>query len=255
MTTKARAIAFVVVVVGLGLIWGLWAEWPEIRAERDRDEGESAAPVAAAVAAPKPAAALEPAGKQINYNFDADSPGQLPAKFHAGLTGRGKPGTWVVQAEPTAPSKPNVLAQTSTDETDYRFPVAIADEGSFRDLDLSVKYKAISGSVDRAGGLVFRFQDANNYYVLRANALEDNFNLYRVVNGRRTEIKGSRVKVTSGEWHELRVEGVGDKFTCYFDGSRRIEGTDDTFKDVGKIGLWTKADSVTYFDDLQATAK
>jgi hypothetical protein len=255
VTTKARTIAFVVVVIGLGLIWGLWAEWPELRAERDRDEDESAAPVAAAVAAPEAAAPLQAAGKLIKYNFDTDSPGQLPAKFHSALTGRGKPGNWVVQAEPTAPSQPNVLAQTSEDQRDYRFPVAIADEWSFRDLDLSVKYKAISGNVDRAGGLIFRFQDANNYYVLRANALEDNFNLYRVVNGRRTEIEGSGVKVTSGEWHELRVEAVGDKFTCYFDGSKKIEVTDDTFKDAGKIGLWTKADSVSYFDDLQVTAK
>lgn len=255
MTTKARTIAFVVVVIGLGLLWGLWAEWPEIRAERDRDEDESAAPVAAAVAAPEAAAALQAAGKQIKYNFDTDAPGQLPAKFHSGLTGRGKPVNWVVQAEPTAPSQPNVLAQTSEDKTDYRFPLAIADEGSFRDLNLSVKFKAISGDVDRAGGLAFRLKDANNYYVLRANAFKDNFNLYRVVNGRRTEIKGSSSKVTSGEWHELRVEAVGDKFTCYFDGTRKIEVTDDTFKDAGKIGLWTKADSVTFFDDLRVTAK
>jgi hypothetical protein len=252
MTTKAKTIAFAVVIVGLGLIWGLWAEWPEFRADRDEDESAAPGPV---VAAPETTAPLQTAGKRIAYNFDSDAPGQLPPKFHSALTGRGKPGKWVVQADPTAPSKPNVLAQTSEDNTDYRFPMAIADEGSFRDLDLTVKYKASSGKVDRAGGLVFRFKDANNYYVLRANALEDNFNLYRVVNGRRTEIAGSRAKVTSGAWHELRVEAVGDKFTCYYDGSKKIEAADDTFKDAGKIGLWTKADSVSYFDDLQVTAK
>jgi hypothetical protein len=253
MTSKAKTIAFLVIVGALGLVLGLWFEWPELRA--DRDEDESAAPAAAAVAMPETAASLQPAGTQIKYDFDTDSPGQPPAKFHSGLTGRGKPGNWVVQAEPTAPSNPNVLAQTADDKTDYRFPVAIADEASFRDLDLSVKYKAISGNVDRAGGLVFRFKDANNYYVLRANALEDNFNLYRVVDGRRTEIEGSRAKVTSSEWHELRVEAVGNKITCYYDGNKKIEASDNTFKDAGKIGLWTKADSVTYFDDLKVTAK
>lgn len=253
MTTKAKTITFASVILGLGLVWGLWAEWPELLG--DRDEDESAAAVPTAVVAPETAAPLQAAGTQIKYNFDTDSPGQLPAKFHSGLTGNGKPGNWIVQAEPTAPSQPRVLAQTSEDKTDYRFPMAIADEGSFRDLDLKVKYKAISGNVDRGGGLVFRLKDANNYYVLRANALEDNFNLYRVVNGRRTEIEGSRAKVTSGEWHELRVEAVGGKFTCYFDGTKKIEVTDNTFKDPGKIGLWTKADSVSYFDDLQVTAK
>jgi hypothetical protein len=131
----------------------------------------------------------------------------------------------------------------------------IADEGSFRDLELSVKFKAVSGEIDRAGGLVFRLKDANNYYVVRANALEDNFNLYHVVNGTRRQFKGSRVKVSSGEWHDLRVEAAGDKITCYFDGKKEIEATDATFKDAGKIGLWTKADSVTSFDDLKVVAK
>jgi hypothetical protein len=252
MTSKTKTIAFLVTIVGLGLALGLWFEWPELRGERD--ENESAPPVAAAIA-PEAAAPQQAAGKQFAHNFDGDTPGQLPPKFHSALTGRGKPGNWMVQAERSAPSQSNVLAQTAEDKTDYRFPVAIADEGSFRDLDLSVKYKAISGTADRACGLVFRFKDANNYYVLRANALEDNFNLYRVLDGRRTEIEGSRAKVTAGEWHELRVEAVGDKFTCYFDGLKKIEATDDTFKDAGKIGLWTKADSVSYFDDLRVIAR
>ena len=162
---------------------------------------------------------------------------------------------WVVIADPSAPSKPNVVAQNSTDKTDYRFPLLIADEGSFRDLNLSVRFKAISGSIDRAGGLVFRLRDPNNYYIVRANALENNYRLYHVVNGRRSQFAGANLKVTSGEWHELRVEVLGDKITCYYDGNKKIEATDDTFKEPGKIGLWTKADSVTYFDDLKATAK
>src|SRR5215471_14706803 len=156
---------------------------------------------------------------------------------------------------PYAPSKPNVVAQTSTDKTDYRFPLLIADDGSFQDLDLRVKFKAVSGEVDRAGGLVFRLKDANNYYIVRANALEDNYRLYHVIEGKRRQFAGANFKVTSGEWHELRVECVGNKIICYYDGAKKIEATDDTFKDGGKIGLWTKADSVTYFDDLKVTAR
>ena len=161
----------------------------------------------------------------------------------------------MVMADPTAPSKPNVVAQTSADSTDYRFPLLIADDGSFRDLELSVKFKAVSGNVDRAGGLVFRLKDGNNYYVVRANALEDNYRLYHVVDGRRRQFAGANFKVASGEWHELKIGCVGNKIICYYDGQKKIEATDETFKDPGKIGLWTKADSVTYFDDLRVVAK
>ena len=132
----------------------------------------------------------------------------------------------MVTADPTAPSKPNVVAQSSTDQTDYRFPLLIADEGSFQELDVSVKFKAVSGNTDRAGGLVFRLKDPNNYYIVRANALENNYRLYHVVNGRRSQLAGANSKVTSGEWHELRVEAAGNKITCYFDGSKKIEATD-----------------------------
>lgn len=220
----------------------------------DADEDEERAPAPAAAAAEK-AAPLQAAGQQLFYNFDADSAGQPPAKFHSARTGSGSESKWVVMPDPTAPSKPNVVAQASTDQTDYRFPLLIADDATYRDLDLSVKFKAVSGSIDRAGGLVFRLKDPNNYYIVRANALENNYRLYRVVNGRRSQFAGANLKVTSEEWHELRVEIVGNKITCYYDGSKKIEATDDTFKDAGKVGLWTKADSVTYFDDLKATAK
>src|SRR5713226_4875227 len=194
-------------------------------------------------------------GTAISYNFDSETPGAMPAKFHAARTGQGSESKWAVTADPTAPSKPNVVAQTSTEKTDYRFPLLIADEGSFRDLDLSVKFKAVSGSVDQAGGLVFRLKDPNNYYIVRANALEDNYRLYHVVDGRRSQFAGANLGVTSGEWHELRVEAVGNKITCYYDGIKKIEATDNTFKDAGKVGLWTKADSVTHFDDFRVIAK
>ena len=228
---------------------------PKEKPGADEDEeGEEGPATPASVPAEKPAA-QQAAGKQFVYNFDSDTPGQLPAKFHSARTGAGTQEKWSVTADPAASSKPNVVAQTSTDKTDYRFPLLIADEGPFQDLDLSVKFKAASGSVDRAAGLVFRLKDPNNYYVVRANALEDNYRLYHVVNSRRREFAGANFKVTSGEWHELRVEVVGSRITCYYDGSKKIEAHDDTFKAAGKVGLWTKADSVTYFDDLRLTAK
>jgi hypothetical protein len=206
-------------------------------------------------AQPESPAPPQAAGASFTYNFETDAVGAMPAKFHSARTGQGAESRWEVMVDPTAPSKPNVVAQTSTDKTDYRFPLLIADEGSFKDLELSVRFKAVSGNVDRAGGLVFRLKDANNYYIVRANALEDNYRLYHVINGSRRQFAGANLKVTSGEWHEIKVESVGNKIICYYDGAKRIEATDDTFKDAGKIGLWTKADSVTYFDDLKVVAK
>src|SRR5262245_65566704 len=166
---------------------------------------------------PETPAALQPAGNTFVYNFDADTVGQMPAKFHTALTGQGAKPEWVVKADATAPSQPNVLAQLSKDKTDYRFPLAILDEGSFKDLELSVKFKAVSGEVDRAAGMVFRLKDANNYYVVRANALEGNYRLYRVVNGQRVQFAGASCKVVSGEWHNMRAECMVNKITCCYD--------------------------------------
>jgi 3-keto-disaccharide hydrolase len=204
---------------------------------------------------PEIPAPLQPGGKEFLYNFDSDAVGKLPSKFHEALTGQGAKAQWVVRADVSAPSQPNVLAQTSADKTDYRFPLAIADDGSFQNLEMSVKFKAVSGEVDRAAGMVFRLIDANNYYIVRANALEGNYRLYHVVKGRRVQFAGANVKVASGEWHELRVECVGNHIICYYDGEKKIDATDETFKEAGKVGLWTKADSVTCFDDLRVSAK
>src|SRR5215211_8897899 len=205
-----------------------------------------------------PAPTQEP-GKTFTYNFDNDEVGRLPAKFHSALTGSGAPGQWAVTADASAPSQPNVLAQNSADKTNYRFPLAIADEGSFRDLDLSVRFKPVSGREDQAAGLVWRLKDANNYYIVRANALEGNVVLYKVENGKRTDLPlvskgrtyGMKDKVPSGQWGTLRVVAQGNKFEVYHDGKKLYEVEDNTFQDAGKVGLWTKADSVIYFDDLQ----
>ena len=189
---------------------------------------------------------------QRTWNFDKDTPGKAPEGFTSALTGQGTVGQWVVTYEVTAPSAPNVLAQTSRDKTDYRFPLAIAEGTSYKDLTLSVKFKAISGTVDQGAGLLFRLKDKDNYYIVRANALENNFRLYHVVNGRRIQFAGANFKVSSQAWHEIKVEARGEEFKCYYDGQLKFTAKDGTFKDAGKVGLWTKADSVIYFDDLTA---
>jgi Domain of Unknown Function (DUF1080) len=237
-----RILGIVVAVAALSVVI-----WAIVESKEERYSSHASQPE---IPAPQ-----QSAGVSFTYNFDTDAVGAMPAKFHAARTGKGAASKWVVMADPTAPSKPNVVAQTSTDTTDYRFPLLIADEGSFQDLELSVRFKASSGEVDRAGGLVFRLKDANNYYIVRANALEDNYRLYHVVAGSRRQFAGANFKVTPGEWHELRIECVRNRIICYYDGAKKIEATDDTFKDPGKVGLWTKADSVTYFDDLKVVAK
>src|SRR5436309_8915848 len=192
-----------------------------------------------------------PAGSSAKtWNFDSEKAEGPPAGFAFGRTGSGREGRWVVRAEKGAPSGGNVLAQVDTDDTDYRFPVAVVQDTSLRDLSLSVKCKPVSGNVDQACGLVFRFKDSNNYYITRANALENNVRIYYVKEGNRRQFAGWNGKVTSGEWHELRVDAKGDHSEVSWDGKKVIDATDKTFPDAGKIGVWTKAYSVTYFDDL-----
>jgi hypothetical protein len=226
-------------------------------------DANKGAPPEANVVAPETPAPLQEAGKGFTYNFDSDAAGQVPAKFHTALTGQGAKGDWVVTADATAPSPPKVLAQLSADKTSYRFPLAIADEGSFRDLDLSVKFKPVSGREDQAAGLVWRLKDANNYYIVRANALEGNVVLYKVQNGKRTDLPlkgegrtyGKKTSVPSGQWSELRIIATGNLFEVFLGDQKLYEVEDGTFPEEGKVGLWTKADSVTYFDDLRVTAK
>jgi len=196
-------------------------------------------------------------------NFDKDKVGEPPKGFTTALTGRGNPGVWVVMKDDTAPSNGNVLAQTDADTTGYRFPVCVYDGLTTKDADISVKIKAISGKVDQGGGIVWRYRDKDNYYIVRANALEDNVVIYRVLNGKREDLPikgagrtyGKKVKVPSGRWNTLRVTAQGNLFTVYFNGEQLYQAEDDTFKDAGKVGLWTKADSVIYFDDLQVTTR
>lgn len=186
--------------------------------------------------------------------FDADMSGAAPSGFKFGRTGSGAVGRWVVRAEADAPSAPNVLAQLDTDDTSYRFPVAIADAPLLRDLRLSVRCKSVSGRVDQACGLVFRYLDDDNYFITRSNPLENNIRLYTVKNGKRKEIASWSGPVTAAQWHAYAVEARGDHIQVFWDGQKVLDHRDATFSEPGRVGLWTKADSVTYFDDLSVTA-
>ena len=188
------------------------------------------------------------------FNFDNDAVDKPPTGFTSYATGGGPAGKWLVKEMSDSPSGKHVVEQTDADSTDTRFPVLIADKGEYADLDVSVKGKALSGKVDQGIGLVFRFRDTKSYYIVRANALENNFRLYRMVNGRRLQFAGANVKVPSGTWHTLRVVAKGDHITCYFNGKALIDARDKTYA-TGKVGLWTKADSLIAFDDLQVATQ
>ena len=193
------------------------------------------------------------AGQESNsktWNFDSDVINAAPSGFTFGRTGDGRPGRWVILAEKDAPSGPNVLAQVDNDGTDSRFPIAVANEPTLSDLRLSARCKPVSGRVDQACGLVLRYHDENNYYVTRANVLEGNVRLYYVKDGRRHQIASWDGKVAKGIWHEFRIEARGDHLEIYWDDKKVIDAHDTTFQDAGKIGVWTKADSITYFDDF-----
>ena len=199
------------------------------------------------------------ASRRDVVDFEHFPPGPLSTGFSTARTGGGLSGAWEIREDPSAPSGSKVLAQTSADATNYRFPVCVYDQVTARDLAVSVKFKPLSGKVDQAGGLVWRYQDKDNYYVVRANALEDNVVLYKVENGKRSDLKpvgagwftyGKKTDVPSGKWSELHVVARGNRFEVSLNGASLFIVADDTFADSGRVGLWTKADSVTSFDDL-----
>ena len=183
-------------------------------------------------------------------NFDDMKSGAAPAGWTATQTGSGR-AKWSVEKDDSAPSKPNVLKQSGQ----ATFPVCIKNDTSLKDGFVEVKFKPAAGKEDQAGGVIWRVQDANNYYISRANALEDNVTIYHTINGKRVAFKNINTKVTSGVWHTLRVDFKGNKFIVTFDGNKVIDATDESFANAGKVGVWTKADSVTLFDDFAYGAK
>lgn len=178
-------------------------------------------------------------------NFDEAKVGGAPGGWTATQTGSGT-ARWSVEKDDTALSKPNILKQSGQ----ATYPVCLKDDVNLKDGFVEVKFKSVGGKEDQAGGVIWRAQDADNYYIARANALEDNVTIYHTIKGKRVSFKNVDIKVTPGEWHTLRVDFAGNKFTVTFDGQKVIEAMDESISAVGKVGLWTKADSVTLFDDF-----
>jgi hypothetical protein len=199
-------------------------------------------------------------GATRTVDFSDDVVGQPPKGFAFGHTAKvGAPGKWIVQAE----GANTYLAQVDADNTRSRFPVAVVSDLMTADVDLSVRFKPVSGRVDQAAGLVWRFQNEDNYYLVRANALENNVVLYKVEKGSRTDLPvkgegrtyGKKAQVPPRQWSTLRVVAAGPRFEVFLNGSKLFDVEDTTFTQSGKVGLWTKADSVTQFDDLTVVTK
>ena len=182
--------------------------------------------------------------------FDEDSAGALPTGWICGVTGRGSP-KWAVEADSTAPTKPNVLKQSGQGT----FPWCAKKDVSVADGFVEVKFKPMEGREDRAGGVVWRFKDGDNYYVARANALEDNVSLYHTTRGSRHTIKYVDAPVPPNQWHTLRVEFAGKRIKVSLDGKQYIDLEDEHISGPGAVGVWTKADSVTAFDDFSWGSK
>jgi hypothetical protein len=193
------------------------------------------------------------AGAAQSVDFQGDTAGAPPKGWTITMTGKGTP-KWTVERDDTAPSKGQVLKQTGK----ATYPLALKDGTSIRDGFVEIRFNAIAGSEDRAAGIVWRAKDANNYYVVRANALENNVVLYKTVGGVRTSLDivgqkggyGVKVPVPANQWHTLRVDFAGTRFKVTFNGKPLFEVEDATFPGAGMIGLWTKADSVTAFEGL-----
>ena len=181
------------------------------------------------------------------WNFDHDKAGMIGGGiFNA--TGR-----WTVQANATAPSKPNVLAQLAKNSPET-FNLALVVGSSYQNLDISVRMRAIGGTTDQGGGVVWRAKDSRNYYVVRYSPLEGNLRLHKVVNNSQVELANVDIMITPG-WHTLRVTMTDDRIICYFDGTKYFDRKDATYRQAGQIGLWTRADAQTYFDDVTVTAQ
>ena len=177
--------------------------------------------------------------------FDKAQPGPPPNDWTCGVTGQGSP-KWTVESDASAPSKPNVLKQSGSGT----FPWCVKKDVAIADGFVEVKFKSIEGREDQAGGLVWRWKNGDNYYVARANALENNVSLYYTEAGQRITLKYVDAPVPRNQWNTLRVEFVGTRLKVLLNGKTSIELDDEHISAAGAVGIWTKADSVTAFDDF-----
>jgi hypothetical protein len=192
----------------------------------------------------------------VTYDFEKVPVGALPEGWHADATHpSAKPGRWAVVEDAAAPSGKKILRLTDVGANrGSTFNLCYTDEIPFRDGTISVKFRADSGRIDEGGGIMWRVKDADNYYVVRFNPLEDNFRFYSVKNGVRRQIASADVTLSKG-WHEMMIAQKGNRFAAFLDGKRLLEAKDDTFTEKGGVGLWTKADAATSFDDFHVSAE
>jgi hypothetical protein len=186
------------------------------------------------------------------FKFTKESLAKVPPGWKADKTGTGEGSIWKIVEDKTAPGKTGYALAQTAESPNAMFNLCIAEDTNFKDVEVKIAFKANKGANDQGGGIVWRYQDANNYYVARMNPLEDNYRLYHVVAGKRTQFGGVEgVKVPTGEWHTLMIKQVGDSIECYLDGKKQIEANDSTITKAGKIGLWSKADAQSSFDAVQ----
>lgn len=183
--------------------------------------------------------------KDTTINFEKCVIDKLPDGFSQAATGKLQKLNWKIVND----NGNKVVEQSAKNEGDY-YNLLVLDKLKYQDMSITVKLKAVAGEEDQGGGLVWRYIDNNNYYIARCNPLEHNFRLYHVVSGNRKQLKSVDCDIKAGIWFTMTIEMKGNKVTCSLNGKKMIEATDDTFKSPGNIGLWTKADAVTYFDDL-----
>jgi hypothetical protein len=194
--------------------------------------------------------------KARSFTFSKEDVGKLPKGWKAAQTGKGDGSVWKVVADDTAPSKKGyVLAQTAEGPNAF-FNLCVAEDTKYQDVDISMAFKAIKGKLDQGGGVVWRYSDGDNYYIARMNPLEDNFRVYKVVAGKRIQLQTKEdLPVKAGEWHTMQVKMAGDHIECSLDGKKYLDVKDDTFKEAGKVGLWSKADAQSQFDGFTVAGK
>jgi hypothetical protein len=212
--------------------------------------------VTVAIALVLGAALLAAADQKTHITFSKQDADKLPAGWKAAQTGKGEGSVWKVVADDTAPSKAGYALAQTAEGPNAMFNLCVLEDGSYKDLEASVAFKAVRGKNDQGGGLVWRYQDADNYYIARMNPLEDNFRVYKVVAGKRMQLATKEgLKVPAGEWHTLAIKQEGERIECSLDGKKYLEASGATFKEAGKVGLWTKSDAQTHFDDLRIAGK
>lgn len=188
--------------------------------------------------------------QSATYTFDDQAEGRLPPGWLEAKTGAGPGSVWRVVAHNAGGTVGKALAQTSSEGPNALFNLCVRQDAKYANVDLTVRVKAVSGQRDQGGGLVWRYQDANNYYLTRWNPLENNIRVYHVVQGTRTQLATADVSAAAAEWHAIRVVHRGQRIQCYLDGKLLLDAHSDTLAAPGAVGLWTKADAVTWFDDL-----